>query len=415
MNPAYRLTDPASVFSPSLVFYPELIRRNIARVIEMAGSPARLRPHVKTHKTREIARMLLDAGVTRHKCATIAEAEMLAGVGAPDVLIAYPLVGPNTTRLVELVRKFPKTAFSSLIDDADAARALSAAMVKGGVTSGVVLDLDVGQHRTGVPVGDGALALYELAASLPGLTPNGFQAYDGHNNQPDRAEREAAVREFIQPVLDLRKKAEAKGIPVPRLICGGTPSFPVHAAMTDVPGIECSPGTFVLHDAGYGPKYADLAGITPAAVLVTRVISRPTPNRVTLDLGNKSVAADPAAGEARHATRLPRVQDGRPQRGTPHRRDGRRRELQARRRRLRPPRPHLPDGGAPQGSAHRRGREDHRQVDGGVAGSGVDGLELSSETRRANPISRVNACRLQARRFPGAHSRISTLHRHLRP
>src|SRR5437867_10334412 len=63
--------------------------------------------------------------------------------------------------------------------------------------------------------------------------------------------------------------------------------------MTDVSGIECSPGTFVLHDAGYGPKYADLAGITPAAVLITRVVSRPTPNRVTLDLGNKSVAADP--------------------------------------------------------------------------------------------------------------------------
>ena len=94
-------------------------------------------------------------------------------------------------------------------------------------------------------------------------------------------------------MLELRAKAEAKGIPVPRLVCGGTPSFPVYAAMTGVPGVECSPGTFVLHDAGYGPKYADLAGITPAAVLITRVVSRPTPNRVTLDLGNKSVAADP--------------------------------------------------------------------------------------------------------------------------
>jgi D-serine deaminase-like pyridoxal phosphate-dependent protein len=293
MHPLYALSDSAAVFSPSLVFFPELIRRNIGRVVEMAGDPSRLRPHVKTHKTREIVRMLLDAGVTKHKCATIAEAEMLAMIGVPDVLIAYPLVGPNLGRLVELIRKYPSTTFSTLIDHPDATRALSAVVAAAKVTVGIVLDLDVGQHRTGIPVGDEALSLYELAASLPGLTPDGFQIYDGHNNQPDRAARETGVREFLAPVLDLMAKAQAKGLPVPRLVCGGTPSFPVYAAMTDIPGIECSPGTFVLHDAGYGPKYADLAGITPAAVLVTRVISRPTSNRVTFDLGNKAVAADP--------------------------------------------------------------------------------------------------------------------------
>src|ERR1044071_5472522 len=112
MNPAYPLADVATVFSPSLVLYPDLIRQNIARVVEMAGGPGRLRPHVKTHKTREIARMLLDAGVTKHKCATVAEAEMLASAGAPDVLIAYPLVGPNLGRLAALIRKYPGTSFS---------------------------------------------------------------------------------------------------------------------------------------------------------------------------------------------------------------------------------------------------------------------------------------------------------------
>jgi D-serine deaminase-like pyridoxal phosphate-dependent protein len=276
-----------------LVFFPELIRKNIARVIEMAGNPSRLRPHVKTHKTVEIAKLLLDAGVTKHKCATIAEAEMLAHANTPDVLIAYPLVGPNIARVVELVRKFPNTKWSTLIDDANITRELSAAMQAAKREIGVLLDLDVGQHRTGIAIGDAALELYALAGSLPGLRAEGFQLYDGHNSQPDRADREKAVREFLAPVLGLRAKAEARGVAVPRLVCGGTPSFPVYAAMTDVPGIECSPGTFVLHDAGYGPKYADLAGITPAAVLVTRVISRPTANRVTLDLGNKAVAADP--------------------------------------------------------------------------------------------------------------------------
>jgi D-serine deaminase-like pyridoxal phosphate-dependent protein len=297
MNPAYALADVSSVLSPSLVFFPELIRQNIARVIEMAGGAHRLRPHVKTHKTREIAKLLMEAGVTKHKCATIAEAEMLATANAPDVLIAYPLVGPNLARLVELIRKYPGTRFSTLIDHPDSAKALSAAVSAAGLTVAVVMDLNVGQNRTGIAVGDSALSLYALAADLPGLTPDGFQVYDGHNNQPDRADREAAVRSFLTPVLELRTKAEAKGIPVPRLVCGGTPSFPVYAHLTDVPGIECSPGTFVLHDAGYGGKYADLAGITPAAVLVTRVVSRPTATRVTLDLGTKAVASDPPAGK----------------------------------------------------------------------------------------------------------------------
>ncbi|MDB5310948.1 MAG: D-threonine aldolase [Gemmataceae bacterium] len=293
MNPAYALADVSSVFSPSLVLYPELIRRNIARVVEMAGGPGRLRPHVKTHKTREIARLLLDAGVTKHKCATIAEAEMLASANAPDVLIAYPLVGPNLGRLVALIRKFPQTRFSVLIDHPDSTKALSDVVSAAGLTVGVVLDLDVGQHRTGIAVGAAALALYEGAAKLPGLRPEGFQLYDGHNHQESRAEREAAVRALLAPVLELRAEAERRGVPVPRLVCGGTPTFPVFAGLTDVPGVECSPGTFVLHDAGYGARYADLAGITPAAVLVTRVISRPTADRVTLDLGNKAVAADP--------------------------------------------------------------------------------------------------------------------------
>ena len=293
MNPAYPLSDVATVFSPSLVLYPELIRKNIARVIEMAGGPGRLRPHVKTHKTREIAAMLIEAGVTKHKCATIAEAEMLASANAPDVLIAYPLVGPNLGRLAALIRKYPGTTFSVLIDHPESTKALSDAMAAAGLTVGIILDLDVGQHRTGIAVGDSAMSLYLDAAKLPGLRANGFQLYDGHNHQESRAEREEAVRALLAPVLELRKETERRGAPVPRLVCGGTPTFPIFAAMQDVPGVECSPGTFVLHDAGYGSKYADLAGITPAAVLVTRVISRPTADRVTLDLGNKSVAADP--------------------------------------------------------------------------------------------------------------------------
>jgi D-serine deaminase-like pyridoxal phosphate-dependent protein len=292
MHPAYALTDLADVFTPALVFHPELIRANIAAVAAAAGGPDRLRPHVKTHKTTEIVKMQLAAGVTKHKCATIAEAEMLAAAGAPDVLIAYPLVGPNVGRLGVLKREFPATRFSSLIDHADTAKMLSDGMTAARLTADFVLDLDVGMHRTGIAL-EKAADLYAFAAKLPHLVPAGLQAYDGQNNQEPRAEREAAVRQFIGRVIELRSGLERRGLPVPHVTCGGTPTFPVYATLREVPGLECSPGTYVLHDAGYGSKYPDVAGVTPAAVFLTRVVSRPTATRVTLDLGNKAVAADP--------------------------------------------------------------------------------------------------------------------------
>jgi D-serine deaminase-like pyridoxal phosphate-dependent protein len=127
------------------------------------------------------------------------------------------------------------------------------------------------------------------------LRPAGLHAYDGHNHQDDRREREAAVRQVLEPILALRAALEKKGLPVPRLIVGGTPTYLIQARL-DVPGLECSPGTFVLHDFNYGSRYAEL-GFTPAALLLTRVISRPSPKRITLDLGYKAVSSDPPAGK----------------------------------------------------------------------------------------------------------------------
>lgn len=289
----YRLADESLLPSPALIFYPELIRQNVERIIELAGGPERLRPHVKTHKTREITQMQLEHGVTKHKCATIAEAEMLAQVGVPDVLIAYPIVGPNVTRLGELARTYPKTLFSVLIDHPSTVAGLAKVAEQTGRSIGFFVDLDVGQHRTGIAVSAAAFELYQSAAQSGVLQPRGLHAYDGHNHQETRADRETAARAGLTPVLKLREQLQHAGLAVPAIIAGGTPTFPVYAAIRDIPGLECSPGTYVLHDHGYGSRYADLTGVTPAAVLLTRVISRPTPNRVTFDLGNKAVAADP--------------------------------------------------------------------------------------------------------------------------
>jgi D-serine deaminase-like pyridoxal phosphate-dependent protein len=296
MQPHYRIDNTSVVFSPALLFYKDLISQNIDHAIAVAGSPIRLRPHVKTHKTREIARLELDAGITKHKCATLAEAEMLAGCGAPDVFLAYPMVGPNCRRFARLVQAFPQCAFSVVADHQLASKALSEALSPTGKTVDVLLDLDTGQHRTGIAPGDDAIALYEQLSRLPGLRPGGLHVYDGHNHQESYVERQAVATNQLRPVLSLRATLEQMGLPVSRIVLGGTPTFPVYARM-DIPGAELAPGTCFLHDHGYGSRFADLSGFIPGALLLTRVISRPTPTRITLDLGYKAVASDPPAGK----------------------------------------------------------------------------------------------------------------------
>lgn len=296
MDTHYQVHDPSEIYSPALLFYKDLIERNIAHALAMVGSPERLRPHVKTHKTREIVQLELAAGIQKHKCATLAEAELLAMCQVPDIVIAYNMVGPNCDRLARLAEKYPASKFSVTADHPRAIEALSHAIARKGQTVGVVLDIDVGQHRTGVPADERAISVYEMLDRLPGLYANGIQGYDGHTHQESLSEREAAARQGLEPVLALRERLERKGLRVPRVLVGGTPTFPVYARM-QVPGLECTPGTYVLYDHGYGSKYKELTGFTPAALLLTRVISRPTPGRVTLDLGYKAVASDPPAGK----------------------------------------------------------------------------------------------------------------------
>jgi D-serine deaminase-like pyridoxal phosphate-dependent protein len=296
MNPHYAIRDTSRIFSPSLLFYKDLIRANIARAIELAGTPDRLRPHAKTHKTPQIIHMQREAGIRKHKCATLAEAEMLASCGVDDVLIAYPLVGPNCGRLARLMQLYPQSRFAVLADHPAGIMALSQALNAEGLQADVLLDLDVGQHRTGVAPGAEAVELYEMIHRSPGLRAGGLHVYDGHNHQESFVERQKAVQTQMQPVLKLRETLRQKGLPLPRFVAGGTPTFPIHARL-DLPELECSPGTMILHDHGYGSRFPDLVGFTPAALLLTRVVSRPTPTRLTLDLGYKAVSSDPPAGK----------------------------------------------------------------------------------------------------------------------
>src|SRR5262245_14401439 len=107
----YTVTNVDQVPSPALLVSPDRVEQNIRRISEIAGRVGRLRPDMETSKLREVVRMQIDQGITRLKCATIAEAEVAAMCAAADVLLAYQPVGPNVQRFVQLVKKFPGTKF----------------------------------------------------------------------------------------------------------------------------------------------------------------------------------------------------------------------------------------------------------------------------------------------------------------
>lgn len=284
----YEFEGQDEVASPALILYRERIEENLRQMVAIAGDPKRLRPHVKTHKLGELVERQVELGITKFKAATIAEAEMCAEAGAEEVLLAYPPVGPNVGRLAELAVRYLFTKFATVVDSEESIQALNAVGARTGHKIGVFLDVDCGMHRTGVEPGPRAVELYRLMSEQPNLTVEGLHAYDGHLHEPDLAKRTEQCEAAFVPVLALRRELEAAGLPVPTLVASGSPTFAIHARHDDR---ELSPGTTVLWDFGYGDKHPDLPFV-PAAVLLTRVVSRISPTRLCLDLGHKAVAAE---------------------------------------------------------------------------------------------------------------------------
>ncbi|MDB5389839.1 MAG: D-threonine aldolase [Planctomycetaceae bacterium] len=295
MDPRYHVADTSEIISPALLIFREQLEANLQHVLKIAKDPARLRPHCKTHKMREVIALELSQGIVKHKCATLAEAEMLANCGVRDIFLAYNIVGPNIRRVVSFCQRFPDIRLGVTADHLVPLAQLGNAASDAGISVDVLLDIDTGQHRTGITVGSQARILYSQISRTPGLKPGGFHVYDGHQHQKSLDERRTAVLREFEKVLAFRDEIVHAGLPVPKLVCGGTASFPIYAELTD-PSIEFSPGTCVFNDAGYSEAFPDLV-FQPAAVLLTRVISRPTPDRVTFDLGYKAVASDPPAGK----------------------------------------------------------------------------------------------------------------------
>ena len=128
-NNWFIIKDIEKLDTPSLVIYPERVKENINILKGMIDDVSRLRPHVKTHKCRDAALLMLEAGISKFKCATIAEAEMLGMSKAPHVLLAYQPVGPKLERFVRLIKSYPETQYSCLVDNNAAAEQIGRAHV----------------------------------------------------------------------------------------------------------------------------------------------------------------------------------------------------------------------------------------------------------------------------------------------
>lgn len=282
----YNIKNIETVDSPALIVYKERVQQNIQSALNMREA-ALLRPHVKTNKIAEVCSMMLDAGITKFKCATIAEAEMLGMINAPDVLLAYQPTPVKAKRLAMLIKQYPSTKFSCLIDDAANAEHISNILLDNNISVDVFIDVNVGQNRTGIKPSN-AFDLFETCKNLEGIHITGLHVYDGHIRNTDVDERKQNTDAAFQQAVELSEKIASSFHIKLKIVAGGSPTFPVHAQRKHV---ECSPGTFVFWDYGYKTQFPD-EPFDYAALVISRVISVVDEHTICIDLGHKSVAAE---------------------------------------------------------------------------------------------------------------------------
>ncbi len=276
------------VDTPALVLDKAKLTRNIRTMADfVAGGPAQLRPHAKTHKCVEIARLQLDAGAVGITCAKVGEAEALADGGIADILIANEIVGPlKLARLVELAKRCTITV---AVDDAGNVRQLSKAAVAAGVILRCYVEVNVGMDRCGVEPGAPALALVRQVVAADGLAFCGLQAYEGHlQNLMPFEERRARTEIDMRKALAAKDFIEAAGLRVDQISGCGTGTHTITGRLLWMTELQC--GSYATMDA----QYAAVGGADyeNALTVLLTVISRPRPGRAIVDGGLKSITAE---------------------------------------------------------------------------------------------------------------------------
>lgn len=304
---SYRLEPQLAqrIMTPALIVFMDKVDRNIQQVIaHVGGDPNRWRPHVKTTKIPKVWERLIEAGVRQFKCATTREAAVLLemldrlDIRGADLLIAYPLIGPALERAADLAREHDRTAVSLLCEDPNAADSIPTDL-------GIFVDVNPMMNRTGIELADRQQIL--AVAHAAGERFRGVHAYEGHIRDNEPEVRRIKAWEIYDGVVDLCAHLVEQGCHVDELITSGAMTFLdalTYRPFTELVGTihRVSPGTVVFSDTVTQTAVTQ-AKLEPAAVVASRVISRPAPNIATCDAGSKAIAAeagDPCAAVIDH-------------------------------------------------------------------------------------------------------------------
>ena len=283
----FKVQNEDDLLTPGLVVYPKRVQHNIKAMLQLAGGTERLIPHIKTHKMAAVIKLQMDAGITQFKCATIAEMQLLISCGVSKILLAHQPTKEKIKQFIHWQKANPEIACSSLVDNLESLKIFSDLAKQQAVKINLWIDLNNGMNRTGI-LPERADQLYHALIKDHNTVFQGFHIYDGHIRPLDLKERIAKCDTDFKPVQGLINRIESKGGTVPNIITGGSPSFYPHTLRKNT---LLSPGTTLFWDLGYKKIWKESPFLI-AAVLITRLISKPNDNIYCFDLGHKAVASE---------------------------------------------------------------------------------------------------------------------------
>jgi D-serine deaminase-like pyridoxal phosphate-dependent protein len=275
--------------TPALMIDLDRVEHNIsemAQTTKVAG--VRLRPHTKTHKMPEIAKLQVDAGASGITCAKVGEAEVMVAAGFDDILIAYPIYG--AAKLARLQKLREKARIIVSLDSVEVAQGLGRLGVTSGHPLEIYVEVDTGHHRIGRAPGMPTVNLVTQLAEIDGITIIGLLTHAGHAYGADTlAERDVVVDREIDDLTMTKQLCAEAGVPFDEISVGSTPSARSESLRHGV--TEVRPGTYVFNDTTM-IRLGVATEATCAAHILATVVSRPTPERFVIDAGTKCFTSD---------------------------------------------------------------------------------------------------------------------------